>query len=158
MRCLVLLAVVAGFLAVAPLGPSAVQAADSTTKQGQNQWRYTFHNGEWWYWLPTNRGVYWRDSRWNDYKRETYISPRFAGIIAAARVRSSYWNDATSDSDIGPFYGRTLADLDRRPLEVNDEVGPFYGRTLPSEIFNIQPARSIVGPFYGRSSSSNSDR
>jgi hypothetical protein len=158
MRCLVLLVAVASFLAVAPLGPSVGQAADSTSKQGQNQWRYTFHNGEWWYWLPTNRWVYWRDNCWNDYKPETYISPRFAGIIAAARVRASYWNDATSDSDIGPFYGRTLADLDRRPLEVNDEVGPFYGRALPSEIFRIQPARSIVGPFYGRSSSSNDDR
>jgi hypothetical protein len=29
-------------------------------------WRYRFHDGRWWYWLPTQQWVYWDGSKWND--------------------------------------------------------------------------------------------
>lgn len=38
------------------------------------RWRYRQHNGEWWYWLPDERWVYWRDGRWQDYNPQTFRS------------------------------------------------------------------------------------
>jgi hypothetical protein len=155
--------IVACVLAFAGLGLSAVQAAEQkqtadqkqTTlqKQGQDQRRYTFHNGEWWYWLPTSRWVYWRDNRWNDYKPQTYVSPHSSAIVTTGRVGPSYGSQADSDSDIHPFYGRTIADLDRRPVEENGEIGPFYGNALPSDVFGARRTRGFR-PFYGRAVSS----
>jgi hypothetical protein len=151
MRSLTLLIVVAGFLAVALLCVPAVQAADKAASQSQEQWRYTFHNGEWWYWLPSNRWVYWRNDRWNDYKPQTYVSPRAVGSVATVQNGWNYENQTASDSDIGPFYGRTTGAFDNRAQEPSGEVGPFYGHALPSEVFGIKRiGNSDVGPFYGR--------
>jgi hypothetical protein len=36
-----------------------------------NQWRYRFYNGVWWYWLPENRWVYWSNGAWLDYNPVT---------------------------------------------------------------------------------------
>jgi hypothetical protein len=152
--------------AVIVLGFSVVQAAeqkqaddqkqttDQKQSQGQDQWRYTFHNGEWWYWLPTNRWVYWRDSRWNAYDPKTFTYPNASGVVATG---STYGSRAATDSDIRPFYGHALSGLDRRPLETNNEVGPFYGHALPSEVFGGWRARRSIRPFYGHAISSYSD-
>src|ERR1017187_7913757 len=63
MRSMTRFIVAVSFFAFAGIGLSAVQAEDQkqttgekqTTdqkqSQGQDQWRYTFRNGEWWYWL-----------------------------------------------------------------------------------------------------------
>ena len=37
-----------------------------------NRWRYTYQNGEWWYWLPSNSWVYWRENQWMPYNAEAY--------------------------------------------------------------------------------------
>lgn len=42
---------------------------------GPEQWRYRFHNGEWWYWLPENRWVIWRNGQWIAYDANTYQAP-----------------------------------------------------------------------------------
>ena len=119
------------FLAIIVLGLSAVQAAeqkqaadqkqavdqkktaDQKQGQGQDQWRYTFHNGEWWYWLPADRWVYWRDNRWNDYDPKTFTYPNASGVVVTSRNGSSYGSRAADNSDIRPFYGH--ADLRFRP-------------------------------------------
>jgi hypothetical protein len=35
-------------------------------------WRYKRHQGLWWYWLPSNKWVYWTDNRWVPYDAESY--------------------------------------------------------------------------------------
>ena len=169
MRSMARFVVAASFLAFAGLGLSAVQAAeqkqatdqkqttDQKQGQGQDQWRYTFHNGEWWYWLPASRWVYWRDSRWNAYDPKTYTSPSSSGVVATSRNGSTYGSRAANGSDIRPFYGHAVSDLDRRPLEANNEVGPFYGHALPSEVFGGWRARRSIRPFYGHAVSSSGD-
>lgn len=164
MRSVTLFFIVASFLAVATLSQAAEQklAADQkqTTRlnQGQNQdpWRYTFHNGEWWYWLPTNRWVYWRDHRWNDYRPQTYTLPRSSYNVGTGRVGASDASQDDDDSDIRPFYGRTVGDLDRRPTETDGEIGPFYGNALPSDVVGSRVRRGIR-PFYGRAASTSDD-
>lgn len=174
-------AIVAGFLAVSGLGLSAIQAAEQ--KQGaqtkraadkvqptdqkqtaqedqqknQDRWRYTFHNDEWWYWLPSNRWVYWRNNRWNTYEPETYTLPNIAGDVAAESAQSGDADPSTDDSDVGPFYGRTIGDMDNRNTEADSEIGPFYGNPLPSDIFGKQGVPRGSRPPYGRAASSNGD-
>jgi hypothetical protein len=154
MRSIVRFVLVATVLAGMAGGLSTIQAAEQSATQGQDQWRYTFHNGEWWYWLPANRWVYWRDNRWNDYNPKAYTSPHSAGAISAASTGSSSANRAPTASDIRPFYGHALSNLDRRPLEANSEVGPFYGHALPSEVFSASRERRSIRPFYGHAVSS----
>jgi hypothetical protein len=40
-----------------------------------DQWRYRFHDGRWWYWLPSNSWVVWSNSTWVPYDtwRTTYV-------------------------------------------------------------------------------------
>ena len=85
MRSIARFVAVASFLAVSRLasGPFRPRSKNSgpETDHGSEagptprSWRYTFHNGEWWYWLPTSRWVYWRDNRWNAYDPKTYAYP-----------------------------------------------------------------------------------
>lgn len=30
-------------------------------------WRFKWHAGRWWYWLPTERWVYWHGDHWEEY-------------------------------------------------------------------------------------------
>ncbi len=152
MRFLLPLTVVASLFAVANIGFSATQAAEQQPAQRQDQWRYTFHNGEWWYWLPAGRWVYWRDNRWNDFNPKAYIAPKSPGPATASGGGSSVANRsaaAPAASDTRPFYGHALSSLDRRPLEEDSEVGPFYGHALPTEVFGPWRARRGLRPFYG---------
>lgn len=49
-----------------------------TTSRGGEQWRYRRHNGEWWYWSPRDRWLYYRDGRWNVYYPRRY-APGYVG-------------------------------------------------------------------------------
>ncbi|HVX10106.1 MAG TPA: hypothetical protein VHC22_02785 [Pirellulales bacterium] len=37
-----------------------------------NRWRYSFHNGHWWYYRDGGRWAYWTGSQWRDYEPTTY--------------------------------------------------------------------------------------
>jgi hypothetical protein len=154
MRSIAQFVLVASFLTGMATGLSAVQAADQHATKTGDQWRYTFHNGEWWYWLPANRWVYWRGNRWNDYNPKTYTAPASSDAVATSRGGSTYESRAAINSDIRPFYGHAQSNLERRPLEENEEVGPFYGHALPSEFNGPWRSRSAIRPIYGHAVSS----
>ena len=109
------------------------------------------HNGEWWYWLPENRWVFCRDNAWNNYNPKTCTSRNSSGGIATNFAGSG--NSSGDASDVRLFYGHAISNLDRRPVETDNEVGPFYGHVLPSEILGNRPHNSIR-PFYGHAVSS----
>ena len=137
----------------------AKKSADQKQEQPQEQWRYTFHNGEWWYWLPKERWVYWRNNRWNDYDTATYVAPSYAGTVPSGVIvtgRSGVTNGsaAVGDSEIRPYYGHAESTLDRRTLQTNEEVGPFYGRAMPDEFIGPWRSRRANRPFYGHAVSS----
>jgi hypothetical protein len=152
-----------GLFAVAGFSTSAVRSADQKgTEQKQTQtpeaWRYTFHNGEWWYWLPADRWVYWRDSQWNDYNPKRFVSPSPATVVATGRMSADNGGQAGLNLDTRPFYGHSLSSPDQRSLEVNGETGPFYGHTLPNEALGPWRAhRNANRPFYGHAVSSEGD-
>jgi hypothetical protein len=49
-----------------------------------NGWRYRKHNGQWWYWLPSNHWVVWVGDKWVPYDSANdvwrYSTYRYAGI------------------------------------------------------------------------------
>jgi hypothetical protein len=153
---------IAALLVAFFLSFSTARAADPPAGQGPqlnpsgDAWRYTFHNHEWWYWLPANRWAYWRDCQWNDYNPKTYVAPRpyDPGIIRFSALSERKPDDG---ADSRPFYGRTTAELDRRPSEPNNEIGPFYGHALPNDILGLYRQRRGIGPYYGRAVSSPGD-
>jgi hypothetical protein len=152
MRSILGFVLVVNVLACAASFLSAARAAEPIQTKDQNKWRYVVHNGEWWYWMPDNRWVFWRNNKWNDYNRQTYTLPNSSVGIAGNLAGSG--GRAGNTSDIRPFYGHALSSLDRRPVEENNEVGPFYGRALPSEIFGQMRWRRSSRPFYGHAVSS----
>jgi hypothetical protein len=158
MRSTAWLTVVVSALAVAGLGQAKLQAADQKQSadqeqaQTQEQSRYTFHNGEWWYWLPANRWVYWRHERWNEYNPQTYAAPVVTPVIPAGHVVASDQNQPANDADIRPFYGHSLSLPERRAEMDNEDIGPFYGHAMLGEFLDYwRPSRgSSIRPFYGR--------
>lgn len=43
--------------------PPAAAAGDGKPRAA-DAWRYKYHNGRWWYWLPTNRWAVYENDRW----------------------------------------------------------------------------------------------
>ena len=59
---------------VAPSQANAAAAGQSagSDKPAGETWRYRQHDGLWWYWLPSNKWVYWTDGHWTPYDATTY--------------------------------------------------------------------------------------
>ena len=49
----------ASFVSLAAFGASPPAAKSPN----EDHWRYAYFNGDWWYWLPENRWVYWRNGQ-----------------------------------------------------------------------------------------------
>ena len=47
-------------------------AKGSSPDSSGERWRFKRHQGLWWYWLPTNKWVYWTGDRWVAYDAKTY--------------------------------------------------------------------------------------
>lgn len=43
---------------------SAAMAADRENAKSSDSWRFKFHQGHWWYWLPANRWAVYENGRW----------------------------------------------------------------------------------------------
>jgi hypothetical protein len=68
----------------APTATSNESAAGNVAApQSSESWRYRRHNGQWWYWLPSEKWVYWTGDRWNAYE------PHAASQFRAARRSGS---------------------------------------------------------------------
>ncbi|MCC7086975.1 MAG: hypothetical protein IT427_18400 [Pirellulales bacterium] len=48
---------------------------DQRQDRANDRWRFRFHNGEWWYWMPGNFWVYYRGNHWNRYDAAKFQSP-----------------------------------------------------------------------------------
>ena len=143
MHCVTRFVVVASFLAFAELGLSVAQAAEQDRLPTRNKprirskakinggIRFTTASGG-----TGCRRIGGSIGAW-PMERLRFWDFHFAapdGVVAAGRNGSADGSRAANGSEIRPFYGHSVSDLDRRPLEANNETGPFYGRALPSDI------------------------
>jgi hypothetical protein len=46
---------------------SGVGAQIQTQATAQEQWRFKMHNGTWWYWMPDNYWMIYRDGSWTRF-------------------------------------------------------------------------------------------
>ena len=61
-------------------------------RAGENDWRYGFNDGRWWYWTPLGAWAYWNDGRWQDYSSSAVpYSTNYRGPTAPT---GWYWNDS----------------------------------------------------------------
>ncbi len=65
--------------------PSDAAPGDAAAAK-PDAWRYRQKDGLWWYWLPSERWVYWSGGRWVDYDQKSYAQFR------ASRPQRSYSN------------------------------------------------------------------
>src|SRR5215469_953604 len=76
------------------------------------RWRYSFHNGNWWYFTPQRKWLYWSQGRWVDYlppgggNIPPYVQPP---VPQRSTVRRRLFN--------GPY----------NAYRYNPAPGPFYG-------------------------------
>jgi hypothetical protein len=132
--------------AVATVTPTVKPAA------AENAWRYVYFNGQWWYWLPENRWVYWQNRRWNNYapaavaeNRATAPAPQ-SGLMLA--------DPAANRDEVRPFYGHAESSIYYGPSG-QEEIGPFYGNALPRDVFGPRVVpRYRNRPNYGHAGSS----
>ncbi len=100
-------------------GDAGVQTSTVADRAAGDAWRYKQHNGQWWYWLPSNRWVVWTDGRWMDPPTESiagedipnnqylgapqYIAPRASVVdrLRQPRPKSWYYTEGVYD---GPSY------------------------------------------------------
>jgi hypothetical protein len=55
-------------LIVATLATMAVSVVPCNAAVNDDQARYQWHGGRWWYWMPDNHWVYWDGGCWIDYR------------------------------------------------------------------------------------------
>ena len=53
-----------------------------------NHWRFKYHQGRWWYWMPEEHWVYWSSSRWVRYSRPTAAARMLIERPASAGANS----------------------------------------------------------------------
>jgi hypothetical protein len=80
--------------------PQADQAAGAEQPQGET-WRYRKHQGLWWYWLPSNKWVYWTDGHWVPYEADSYAQCN-ASRRPRASSNSGGYQSGTSQGNWGP--------------------------------------------------------
>ncbi len=67
------------------LGASKLSADQPTTsKTSAPDWRYRWHEGQWWYWTTQNSWLVWNGSAWVPYAQ----SSQCAGVYQASQPRS----------------------------------------------------------------------
>lgn len=50
-----------------------VQTPESqSSNSGGDKWRFRQHQGLWWYWLPSEKWVYWHEGKWVAYDPASY--------------------------------------------------------------------------------------
>jgi len=67
---------------------------DRRDDRADNRWRYRYHNGEWWYWMPANHWMYYRDNNWSKYDANSFrnsnrYSTGYRGVNRGAATATS---------------------------------------------------------------------
>jgi hypothetical protein len=75
-----------------PSPQAATETPQPTSSTGE-AWRFRRHDGLWWYWLPSERWVYWHEGQWVDYDAKKYAEWRAqrSQTSRATRGGDGYW-------------------------------------------------------------------
>jgi hypothetical protein len=145
-------------------GPLSGQRADVLPEGSRaNRWRYSFHNGHWWYYRDGGRWAYWTGADWRDYESKSYqrwyVERKMADLDRQlarfdARWMQPYMSESFTDGYSGwatygyrgltPAYGLTSPRATMSPWSGSGGVssGMFTPRGYDGR---LDPATSIGG-------------
>lgn len=119
-----------------------------------NRWRYSFHNGHWWYYRDGNRWAYWNGAGWRDYEPKSYRQWHTKREMDALNAQMARFDART----MAPYLSSSLlGGLDGGPMTLNHGRGYLVAPPFPSsggtlEIFTpraydgrLNPATSAGG-------------
>ena len=75
--------------AAADTAPALEPADTGARATNGEKWRFRWHDGRWWYWLPSERWVYWHADHWEDYLPPP-PNPAVTMYRAAPQQQTSY--------------------------------------------------------------------
>jgi|GEM_PF-6907883 len=119
----------------APLGPAAAVNAPelaphlAPATQSDNQWRFKYYNGRWWYWMPDETWVYWQDGRWLHYDPSSFTPAATQPQLAAstpARGNSGYRTFSRGRGNT--YYGNSSNRPVFVPMLGYPGISPYVGR------------------------------
>lgn len=76
--------------------------------QSAHNWRYRFHNGEWWYYTPAGQWAFYRNGQWRDHDVGASHTRLGASPIAPYYARPNYGR--VYFGDYTPYYGDYYVD------------------------------------------------
>jgi len=119
----------------APAGVVEEKLPESSPKPAAagDSWRFLRHQGLWWYWLPSEKWVYWSDGKWVPYDPASYAqlnaSRRARNYSYSGRGESDFWGPHRYDS-----YGNAQPPYSQRTRGIK-QLGPVPAmggvRSLP---------------------------
>jgi hypothetical protein len=113
----------------APAAGNAPANAKGPSADGPDKWRYRWHEGLWWYWLPENRWVYWHDGKWVSYEPRAYAEFNRTRSYSPSDQQSRIWGPMRYNG-----YGQPEYPYSRRTRGIR-QLGPVPAmggvRSLP---------------------------
>jgi hypothetical protein len=96
-----------------------------------NDWRFSFYNGEWWYWMPNNSWMFYRDNKWSPYTADEFRP--FTRYSAGYRGTGDGANVQIYTDENGRRYRRDYTP-DRRLLRNPEGAGERIGNAIGNAI------------------------
>lgn len=134
----------------------AGQSADLPPRgSSANRWRYSFHQGHWWYYRDGGRWSYWTGKEWRDYEPKSYarwhVKQKMADYDARlARFDARWMQPYMSDHFTDGYSGFSTLNY-RGPATTTASPWSAYGG-VTSGIFTphaydgrLNPATSVGG-------------
>jgi hypothetical protein len=81
-----------------------VVSQPAVTAAADENWRFRNYNGTWWYWMPSNRWVYWSNGAWVDFVPTTQPSTVVYRSVAPAYSYAPSYNYVSPYSFGYPSY------------------------------------------------------
>ena len=100
-------------------------AAEATRKA--DDWRYRYHNNQWWYYTPEHRWVYHQKGTWMPYDPKNYLPP-----ATKPDYRGYYYHNGNA------YLPAVRSDKDPAALP-----NPITGRRYPDRVLTGTPKTSL---------------
>jgi len=84
---------------------ASAAVANTSANLQQDQWRYRYHNNQWWYWMPGNYWMTYNNGGWNRYNAAVGAAVGVGPLAARAYVAPRYNNGYYGYNNYGNRYG-----------------------------------------------------
>jgi hypothetical protein len=112
------------------LSPSGSRLGDApkvernTARRLADDWRYRYHNGRHWYYLPSNAWVVWIDEEWIPYTTGMFRAKPITPQLNGQRYGSRGYNSGV--------YGQSITKSVNAGEFASPQPDPFWGPNIPA--------------------------